>query len=137
MTESYEALNWNDWTCICATDVGEKLPDEAKLPKDFLTSCILTPVKTALLCHVLQYFRLDIEDSSVEPPFHSLWDDNSPESIKLSILLSSLIDSIAADSLPRNIYYTYFRNSQVTFNVFNAYLLSQYLLIAYDLNQKS
>lgn len=137
MTESYEALNWNDWTCICATDVGEKLPDEAKLPKDFLTSCMLTPVKTALLCHVLQYFRLDIEDSSVEPPFHSLWDDNSPESIKLSILLSSLIDSIAADSLPRNIYYTYFRNSQVTFNVFKAYLLAQHLLKAYDVHPKS
>ena len=34
----------NDWFCFCTTDIGEDLPLNPYLPKDFLSMCLLTPV---------------------------------------------------------------------------------------------
>ncbi|KAH0787347.1 putative Meiotic regulator-interacting [Histomonas meleagridis] len=127
----------NDWVCVCATSEGEKLPDDPKLPKDFLTSAFLTPVKMALLCHMVQYYRLSLEPTTLDPPCQHLWDDKSPDSARLSIALTSIIDGIAADSLPRDLYMKLFRNDVVTFNLFKAYLLSQYLLRPYGIHPKS
>ncbi|OHS96964.1 hypothetical protein TRFO_36921 [Tritrichomonas foetus] len=58
----YRNISWNDWFCLSATAYKETLPKNSKLPRDFLTSCLLTPVETSILCHIIQYYNSTIDD---------------------------------------------------------------------------
>ena len=128
-----EQVDWNDWMCICATGVGEELPDDPRLPRDFLTSTVLSPIQMAVICHMLQFYRLNLVSSSfpLDAPCQHLWSEKSSEAKELSRALTAITDAIAADSLPRDLYLRIFRSDHLCGTLFRHFLLAQYLLRPY------
>ena len=45
----------DDWLALCLCDEGESLLCVSFLPRDFLTSCLLSPLRISILCHILNY----------------------------------------------------------------------------------
>lgn len=126
--------NGTSYICMCATDVNEFLPDDPRLPKDFLTSCLLTPLRMAIICHVLQNFRTNIFGSNYpkEIPFDKLFSDKD-----LTTSLSAIIDAIAGDGLPKSLFIKLFRTDRSCAQLFRYFLLSQFLLRPYRVHPKS
>ncbi|OHS93689.1 hypothetical protein TRFO_40048 [Tritrichomonas foetus] len=129
-------VNWDDWLCIGATGIDEELPDDHRLPRDFLTSTILTPIKMAVICHILQYYRLNLVNPSfpLDPPCEHLWNDKKQESARLSIALAAITDGIASDTLPKELYLKIFCGDRETSVLFRHFLLAQYLLRPYRIH---
>ena len=130
-------IDWDDWFCICATDKNENLPSDPRMPRDFLTSCILTPVKMAIICHILQHYRVNLVSHKfpLEVTCQHLWNDR--DSNKLSLTLSALTDAIAADSLSSELYHRIFRCDRLSAVMFRHFLLAQYLLKPYKVHPKA
>ena len=135
-----EQVDWNDWMCICATGEGEELPDDPRLPRDFLTSTILSPIQMAVICHMLQFYRMILFSSPsfpLEAPCQHLWSDKSSESKELSNALAAITDAIAADSLPQELYQKLFKTDRSCGTLFRHFLLAQYLLRPYRVHPVS
>ena len=123
-------IDWSDWFFIGATDVGECLPSDPHLPRDFLTACLFTPVKLALVCHILQHYRASVK--SEQFPLDMFNDKVLSESSELGkdLLdgLTAVIDAIAVESLSVSVYKKLFRNGPLMRVAFQRFLLLQYLL---------
>ncbi|OHT17282.1 hypothetical protein TRFO_41141 [Tritrichomonas foetus] len=133
------SIDWNDWFCLCATDIGEQLPSDPHLPNDFLTACIFTPVKLAVVCHTLQFYRTSIVTNNfpldrVDDP---LFNPDSPISVSLEQTLSAIIDAIAVESLPAEMYRKLFRKDPMISLLFKRFVLAQYLLRSYQVHPVS
>lgn len=133
------SIDWTDWFCICATDIGETLPSDHHLPRDFLTSCLLKPVTTAIVCHMIQYYRTTIVDNyfPIEHLKSPLLSEDSPTHSSLQQTLAAITDAIAADSLQSDLYRLLFRKDRVTMVIFQRFLLAQYLLRPYQVHPVS
>lgn len=129
-------LDWNDWFCVCATDVGETLPSDPHLPRDFLSSCILTPVYFALVCHILQYYRTSMvtKNFPLDRKNCAILDTESIQFKQLDHWLHAILDSIAVESIETSVYHKLFRKDPVIKAVFTGFLLSQYLLRPYQVH---
>ncbi|OHT16801.1 hypothetical protein TRFO_12867 [Tritrichomonas foetus] len=134
-----DGIDWNDWLCICASGPDEELPDDPRLPRDFLSSTVLSPIKMAVICHMLQYYRLNLVNPSfpLDPPCSHLWSDKSQDSNRLSLALTAITDGIAADSLPPEIYQKIFRSDSLSAVLYRHFLLAQYLLRPYRVHPAS
>lgn len=132
-------IDWNDWFCLCASSADEELPDDPRLPRDFLTSTFLTPIKMAAICHMLQYYRLNLVNSTfpLDPPCSHLWNEKSPESTKLTHALTAITDGIASDSLSPELYSKLFRGDVLASSLYRNFLLAQYLLRPYRVHPVS
>lgn len=133
------SLDWKDWFCLCATDTNEDLPIDPHLPRDFLTSCLLTPVRMAVICHIIQYYRTTIVDD--EFPLNQmqspLLSEDSTLYNALNQTLSAITDAIAVDSLPPDVFRLLFRKDFLTMILFQRFLLAQYLLKPFQVHPKS
>ena len=121
--------NWNNWICICATDVGEQLPDDPRLPKDFLSSCILSSLKMGVVCHLLQHYRTNLvgPDFPIDIPCSHLYQDRAFQT-ELTLALIAITDAIAADGLPKDFYHRIFRCDRSSAIIFRNVLFAQFLL---------
>lgn len=131
--------NWDDWMCLCSTDVNEALPSNSELPRDFLTTCLFSPVAMSILCHILQFYHTSFPDPGF--PLNEIngilaFGDkvNRPQ---LEEVLCSIIDGIASDNLKSPIYKFLFRQDQSVATFFRNFILSQYLLSPYDVHPVS
>ena len=130
----YESENMAsiDWYCLAATSVKETIPKNPKLPRDFLTSCLLSPVQTSILCHIIQYFNITIDNPfeyiiNIFHTFDYLEDE-----------LHAIIDAIASDFLSPKLFLQIFRNSDIIITkFFYNFLLAQYLLDPYNVHPVS
>ena len=137
--------DWNDWICFCATSANESLPSDPHLPRDFLTSCLLTPTRIAVLCHILQYYRTTLVSDTfplkeLDGPLLRVEDANGVMTPLHKILhktLNAITDAIAADVLPADFYKKYFQADQLTNTLFRNFLLAQYLLRPFQIHPVS
>ena len=127
-------VNWDDWYCMCATGTDEVLPNEPLLPRDFLTTCLLTPVPLAVLCHILKYYRTSFD----YPTFPLSYLQNVLAGPKhLNDLLETLADSIAADYLTPELFTRLFRKDKFLATFYRNFLLAEYLLHPYEVHPVS
>ncbi|OHT05362.1 hypothetical protein TRFO_05942 [Tritrichomonas foetus] len=122
--------NWCDWFCLCATSENESLPKDPKLPRDFLTACLLSPVKLSILCHILKYFRLSFPN-----PLQYLIEYG--KSADLPEILTVITDAIASDYVKPKFFYQMFRHDKLVASLFRHFILAQYLLSEYDVHPVS
>ena len=140
-----DKIDWSDWFCFCATNINEKLPSDPHLPRDFLTSCLLTPTRIAVLCHILQYYRTTLVKDNfplrdLDGPLLSIENQNkepTPLHKSLQRTLDSITDAIAADVLPVYLYKKLFRADNFTSKLFRHFLLAQYLLRPFQIHPVS
>lgn len=128
-------INWDDWFCLCATGKNETLPNNSKLPKDFLTSCIFTPVAMSIFCHILQFYQTSYRDHAALLKYIKTI-VSSPND-QLFSLLSAITDAIAADYLKPATFNTIFRKDRFLASVYRNFLLAEYLLLQYDIHPVS
>jgi regulator-associated protein of mTOR len=134
--EDSDQVDWSDWLCLCAASEDEELPDDLRLSRDFLTAVLHTPIKTAIVCHILQYFRMGHAASAAFPPCKHLWGDASNRK-HLEVVLTALTDAIAADTLPDSLYHHLFRGNTLTALLMRHFLFAQYLLRHYRVHPVS
>lgn len=116
----------------CAAD--QILPMNPDLPADLFTSCLTTPVKTAL-----KWFSLK-STSKLIP--HVTYDmiQNVPGVLhdrrtmlgELNWIFTAITDTIAWNTLPRELFQTLFRQDLLVASLFRNFLLADRILRSYD-----
>jgi len=129
-----KADDWSDWFCLCATSVGEKLPVDPLIPRDFLSTCILSPVSIAILCHILKYYRTSFNDPAF--PLSALKDmlayEKKDDQKNLLNVLVAVTESVASDYLTPHLFIHFFRREQSVSTLFQRFILAQFLLAEYS-----
>jgi len=128
-----------DLFMFCATSVGEVLPQNPRLPKDFLSSCLLSPISTAILCHIVKYYNITFPDPDF--PMNQLNEtlllERSQDQEAFHSILTSLIDSIVSDFLDRPLFKKLFRSDRMISMLFQRFVLAQFLLAPYNVHPTS
>ncbi|OHT10466.1 hypothetical protein TRFO_20199 [Tritrichomonas foetus] len=144
-----EGSAYDNWLCLCATDTDEKLPSDPHLPRDFLSSCLLSPIDMSILCYILQYYRTSFPSPDFPLTYlkHTLHEkeqkDNEQKDEKkfptkiFSKLLTTIVDSIVSDFLSPAEYSRLFRKDKLVASLFRNFVLAQYLLIQYNIHPTS
>jgi len=128
--KSSSMFDWDDWFCFCSTDINESISEIPNLPKDFLTSCIYSPIETSITCIILQSYR----NTNL---LHNYPDDGFFQSIiqndgsRLKNRIEALIESIALDRFPPELFRTLIQSDPALASVVRGFLLCQYLLKPY------
>lgn len=131
-------INWNDYYCMCATDVDEELPIDPRLPKDLLSIILATPVTAALLFHILEFYRTSFPNPDF--PFSHLKTVlayGSTDYASLESILHATIDSIACETLEPRSFTKLFRKDKTTRIYFTNFVLAKFLLGTYGVHPKS
>jgi len=132
-------IDYDDWFCLCATGANENLPINPCLPRDFLTSCLLTPVSISILCHILRYYKTSFPSSNF--PFSHLSkllvNESTPEKDSLLSQIGAVTEAIAFEMLPFEDFVRLFRKDRLISISFQRFILAQYLLSPYDVNPVS
>ena len=116
----------------CAAD--QILPMTAELPADLFTACLTTPIKTAL-----KWFSMR-PTSKLVP--HVTYDmiENIPGVLndrrtmlgELNWIFTAITDTIAWNTLPRELFQTLFRQDLLVASLFRNFLLADRILRSYD-----
>jgi len=127
---------FEDCFCLCATSYNENLPNNPLLPRDFLTSVLLTPIPLSILCHVLQYYRTTYDQPGF--PFthlKTLLAFERPEEIAhIERALTVVIESIASDFLSTDQFNSLLRAKRHITIMFQRFILAQFLLEPYSVH---
>lgn len=124
---------------ICSTNSSDSLPMDLRLPRDFLSSCLLSPVQMSILCHIIRSYTLT--DSCGKDPFlfikrnFSNFNNNNVD--ELVDLLHCITDAIASESLSEEVFTKVFRGDSMVSSLFYNFMLAQYLLYQYNVFPKS
>lgn len=116
----------------CAAD--QILPMNPDLPADLFTSCLTTPVKTAL-----KWFSLK-STSRLVPHVNYDMIQNIPGVLhdrrtmlgELNWIFTAITDTIAWNTLPRDLFQTLFRQDLLVASLFRNFLLADRILRSYD-----
>ncbi|OHT01806.1 hypothetical protein TRFO_07357 [Tritrichomonas foetus] len=111
-------VSLNDYFILCATSPGEELPRDPTLPRDFLTSVLLSPVQTAILCHFYLTYRTSLNFNELNPSTIN----------ELEQLLDIIVDGIACECLPGPSLQLLLRNNDVMHTLFRNFILAQFIL---------
>lgn len=133
--QQLKTIDWNDYYCLCASDINENLPACPYLPRDFLTSCIFTPVKIAIICHILQYYRTTLVTEKF--PMDRFTQISDIENANLNNSLQAIIEAIAVDNINVKLYRELFRTDAITATLFRQFILAQFLLRPYQVHPVS
>lgn len=119
---------------LAACTADQILPMNPDLPADLFTSCLTTPVKTAL-----KWFSLK-STSSLIPHVSYEMIQNIPGVLhdrrtmlgELNWIFTAITDTIAWNTLPRELFQTLFRQDLLVASLFRNFLLADRILRSYD-----
>ncbi|CAF0938037.1 unnamed protein product [Adineta ricciae] len=117
-----------------ACSENELLPMNPELPADLFTSCLTTPIKIALRWYVLQK---DI--SRLNPNIDQDMIDKIPGTVtdrksmlgELNWIFTAVTDTIAWNSLPKEIFQRLFRQDLLVASLFRNFLLAERIMRSY------
>lgn len=144
---TYISNNTESFYFFAATSEGETLPDDPRLPKDLFTSCLITPLQTAILAHILRFYRTtfpsnDLLNDRIQRILFlqrskEKSDGNSDNKDSLMSVLTSILDAIAADLMNNDIYTKLYRADPLTSSLFRGFVLAGYVLHQYNVHPVS
>lgn len=113
---------------------NELLPMNAELPADLFTSCLTTPIKIALHWYVLQK-----NISRLNPNISQEMIDKIPGTVtdrksmlgELNWIFTAVTDTIAWNSLPKDIFQRLFRQDLLVASLFRNFLLAERIMRSY------
>jgi regulator-associated protein of mTOR len=113
---------------------NELLPMNPELPADLFTSCLTTPIKIALRWYVLQknISRLnpDINQDMIDKIPGTVTDRKSMLG-ELNWIFTAVTDTIAWNSLPKDIFQRLFRQDLLVASLFRNFLLAERIMRSY------
>lgn len=119
---------------LAACSADQILPMNPDLPADLFTSCLTTPIKTAL-----KWFAMR-PTSKLVPHVTSEMIENIPGVLndrrtmlgELNWIFTAITDTIAWNTLPRELFQTLFRQDLLVASLFRNFLLADRILRSYD-----
>lgn len=122
--------NYSDNIILAACGKTETLPTNPDLPADLFTSCLTTPVTISLRCFVLDcQLPLDITLKDLEKVPGRLQERRTPLG-ELNWIFTAITDTIAWNTLPRELFRKLFRQDLMVAALFRNYLLAERLMRA-------
>ena len=124
---------------LAACDRDEILPMNPEVPADLFTSCLTTPIKTALQWHIRQNSNRLIPGITMDSI------DNLPGSLgdrrtllgEINWIFTAVTDSIAYSVLPKTVFQHLFRQDLMVASLFRNFLLAQRIMSSYHCNPVS
>ncbi|RUS73614.1 hypothetical protein EGW08_018620, partial [Elysia chlorotica] len=118
---------------LAACGATEHLPMNPDLPADLFTSCLTTPIKVALRWYVLQ-------NRSLVPGLTMEMVDKIPGQLndrrtmlgELNWIFTAITDTIAWNSLPRELFQKLFRQDLLVASLFRNFLLAERIMRSYN-----
>ncbi|CAF1277418.1 unnamed protein product, partial [Didymodactylos carnosus] len=119
---------------LAACSEQELLPMNAELPADLFTSCLTTPIKIALRWYVLQK-----NISRLNPTITLEMIDKIPGTVtdrksmlgELNWIFTAVTDTIAWNSLPKELFQRLFRQDLLVASLFRNFLLAERIMRSY------
>ncbi|XP_052263117.1 regulatory-associated protein of mTOR-like isoform X2 [Dreissena polymorpha] len=119
---------------LAACGPTELLPMNPDLPADLFTSCLTTPIKIALMWYVLQ------NTSKLVPGLTQDMVDKVPGQLndrqtmlgELNWIFTAITDTIAWNTLPRDLFQRLFRQDLLVASLFRNFLLSERIMRSYN-----
>ncbi|XP_067638912.1 regulatory-associated protein of mTOR [Eurosta solidaginis] len=119
---------------LAACSVNEILPMNANLPADLFTSCLTTPINIALKWYTMQ------EKFELVPHIQSEQVDKIPGKVndrrtmmgELNWIFTAITDTIAWNTLPRDLFQRLFRQDLLVASLFRNFLLAERILRSHD-----
>lgn len=119
---------------VGACGENELLPMNPELPADLFTSCLTTPIKIALRWYVLQK-----NISRLNPSINQDMIDKIPGTVtdrksmlgELNWIFTAVTDTIAWNSLPKDIFQRLFRQDLLVASLFRNFLLAERIMRSY------
>lgn len=135
-SSTHTQASWRDWYCLCSSMNECNLPSNSKLPRDFLTSCLLSPIQTSILCHIVKYYNTTPEFGPepfeyVKKNFNKFNNGKINEMVEI---LHAIADSIASEVVTPFIFSQIFRADSFISSLFCNFMLAQYLLRPYGVH---
>lgn len=119
---------------LAACSASQILPMNPDLPADIFTSCLTTPIKIALRWFVLQNsarlipkITLDLIDK-----IPGQLNDRRTMLGELNWIFTAITDTIAWNTLPRDLFQKLFRQDLLVASLFRNFLLAERILRSYD-----
>lgn len=128
------APNFKQCIQLAACAANQILPMNSELPADLFTACLTTPIKIALRWFVLQ------NTSRLVPRMNLELVDKIPGQLndrrtmlgELNWIFTAITDTIAWNSLPRDVFQRLFRQDLLVASLFRNFLLAERILKSYD-----
>ncbi|XP_063991237.1 regulatory-associated protein of mTOR isoform X1 [Diachasmimorpha longicaudata] len=119
---------------LAACAANQILPMNPDLPADIFTSCLTTPIKIALRWFVMQ------NTSKLVPKINLDLIDKIPGQLtdrrtmlgELNWIFTAITDTIAWNTLPRDLFQRLFRQDLLVASLFRNFLLAERILRSYD-----
>lgn len=119
---------------LAACAANQILPMNPQLPADLFTSCLTTPIKTALKWFTLQQTSTLVPNVSYAliERIPGLLNDRRTMLGELNWIFTAITDTIAWNILPRDLFQTLFRQDLLVASLFRNFLLADRIMRAYD-----
>ncbi|KAJ3433118.1 regulatory-associated protein of mtor [Anaeramoeba flamelloides] len=114
----------------------EDLPTDPKMPADLFTSCLTTPIKTALRWHICSKFSSDtlLMNVNLETIENIPGDLNKSSTVlgELKQIFISITECIAWSTLPNDLFQKLYRQDLLVATLFQNYLLAERIMKSYN-----
>jgi regulator-associated protein of mTOR len=124
---------------LAACGPKEILPMNPKLPADLFTSCLTSPIKTALLWFCQQKVGKlvqNITEEMLDKIPGKLTDRKTPLG-ELNWIFTAITDTIAWNSLPQDLFQKLFRQDLLVASLFRNFLLAERIMHSYNCTPES
>ncbi|KAL8576686.1 hypothetical protein ACOMHN_025161 [Nucella lapillus] len=113
---------------------NEILPQNPELPADLFTSCLTTPIRMALRWYVLQSSGKLITDLTLDmvDKIPGQLNDRRTMLGELNWIFTAITDTIAWNTLPRELFHKLFRQDLLVASLFRNYLLAERIMRSYN-----
>ncbi|GAB0100210.1 regulatory-associated protein of mTOR [Sergentomyia squamirostris] len=129
-----ETPSYKNCIQLAACAANEILPMNPQLPADLFTACLTTPIKIAL-----KWFTLQPTSSLVPHVSYDLIEkipgqlnDRRTMLGELNWIFTAITDTIAWNTLPRDLFQKLFRQDLLVASLFRNFLLAERILRSYD-----
>ncbi len=116
-----------DCVLLAACGPNEKLPVDPKLPADLFTSCLTTPIRTALFCYASRSLVTGITAEMIDRIPGDMDDRNTPVG-DLARIFTTVSDTIAWNVLPRDLFKRLFRQDLLLASMMRNFLLASRIM---------
>ncbi|GAB6021043.1 hypothetical protein CHUAL_003678 [Chamberlinius hualienensis] len=128
------APNFQECVLLAACGSDQILPMNPQLPADVFTSCLTTPIKIALKWYVLQNTSKLLPDITLDiiDRLPGQLNDRRTVMGELNWIFTAITDTIAWNTLPRDLFQRLFRQDLLVASIFRNFLLAERIMRSYN-----
>lgn len=133
-TAAAPAYSYRNCIQLAACGEDQILPMNPHLPADLFTACLTTPIKVALKWFMLQKTSLLVPHLTQEliDRIPGQLNDRRTMLGELNWIFTAITDTIAWNTLPRDLFQRLFRQDLLVASLFRNYLLAERIMRSYD-----